>query len=58
MTSNTTLQIINFNFYGDEVIALKDNATSDFKTEYFIWWAGINFPGKILRNTEVYIEFT
>ena len=36
MTSNTTLQIINFNFYGDEVIALKDNTTSDFKTEYLI----------------------
>lgn len=36
MTSNTTLQIINFNFYGDELIALKDNATSDSKTEYLI----------------------
>ena len=25
MTSNTALQVTNFNFYGDELIALKDN---------------------------------
>ena len=27
MTNNTALQVTNFNFYGDELIALKDNAT-------------------------------
>lgn len=30
--SNTALQITNFNFYGDELIALKDNATSEIYT--------------------------
>ena len=28
MTNNTALQVTNFNFYGDELIALKDNAIS------------------------------
>lgn len=27
MTNNTALQVTNFNFYGDELIALKNNAT-------------------------------
>lgn len=29
MTKNTALQVTNFNFYGDELIALKDNATGE-----------------------------
>lgn len=32
MTNNTALQTTNFNFYGDELIALKDNATGEIYT--------------------------
>lgn len=32
MTNNTALQVTNFNFYGDELIALKDNATGEIYT--------------------------
>ena len=29
MTTNTALQVTNFNFYGDDLIALRDNATGN-----------------------------
>ena len=32
MINNTALQVTNFNFYGDELIALKDNATGEIYT--------------------------
>lgn len=32
MVNNTALQVTNFNFYGDELIALKDNATGEIYT--------------------------
>lgn len=32
MPNNTALQVTNFNFYGDELIALKDNATGEIYT--------------------------
>ncbi len=40
MTTNTALQVTNFNFYGDDLIALRDNATGEV-------YAAINH---ILRN--------
>ena len=49
MTTNTALQVTNFNFYGDELIALRDNATGEI-------YAAINH---ILRNigfTEIQIR--
>lgn len=33
MTNSTALQVTNFNFYGDELIALKDNATDEISTQ-------------------------
>lgn len=38
--ANTALQVTNFNFYGDDLIALRDNATGEI-------YAAINH---ILRN--------
>ena len=32
MNSQTALQVTDFNFYGDELIALKDNATGEIYT--------------------------
>lgn len=32
MTNSTALQVTNFNFYGDELIALKYNATNEIYT--------------------------
>lgn len=32
MTNNTALQVTNFNFYGDELIAMKDNSTGEIYT--------------------------
>ena len=31
--TNTALQVTNFNFYGDDLIALKDNATGEIYTD-------------------------
>lgn len=40
---NTALQITNFNFYGDELIALKDNATGEIYTSINHVLKGIGF---------------
>lgn len=32
MNTQTALQVTDFNFYGDELIALKDNATGEIFT--------------------------
>lgn len=32
MSNNAALQVTNFNFYGDELVALKDNATGEIYT--------------------------
>ena len=46
MTNNTALQVINFNFYGDELIALKDNATGEIYTSINSFLRGIGFTDK------------
>lgn len=43
MTNNTALQVTNFNFYGDELIALKDNATGGIYTSINSVLRGIGF---------------
>lgn len=46
-TSQTTaLQVINFNFYGDDLIALKDNATGEIYTSINSVLRGIGFSDK------------
>lgn len=46
MTHNTALQVTNFNFYGDELIALKDNATGEIYTSINSILRGIGFTNK------------
>ena len=46
MTNNTALQVTNFNFYGDELIALKDNATGEIYTSINSVLRGIGFIDK------------
>ena len=46
MTNNTALQVTNFNFYGDELIALKDNATGEIYTSINSVLRGIGFTDK------------
>lgn len=41
--NNTALQVTNFNFYGDELIALKDNATGEIYTS-------------IIKNSVIHIQ--
>lgn len=43
MTNSTALQVTNFNFYGDELIALKDNATGEIYTSINHVLKGIGF---------------
>lgn len=43
MTNNTALQVTNFNFYGDELIALKDNAAGGIYTSINSVLRGIGF---------------
>lgn len=46
-TSQTTaLQVTNFNFYGDDLIALKDNATGEIYTSINSVLKGIGFADK------------
>lgn len=47
MTNNTALQVTNFNFYGDELIALKDNATGEIYTSINSVLRGIGFTDKV-----------
>ena len=44
--TNTALQVTNFNFYGDELIALKDNATGEIYTSINSVLRGIGFTDK------------
>ena len=46
MTNNTALQVTNFNFYGDELIALKDNATGEIYITINSVLRGIGFIDK------------
>lgn len=46
MINNTTLQVTNFNFYGDELIALKDNVAGKIYTSINLVLRGVGFTGK------------
>ena len=58
MTSNTALQVTNFNFYGDELIALKDNTTGEIYTSINSVLRGIGFSNKdqIRKRREKWIN--
>ncbi len=58
MTNNTALQVTNFNFYGDELIALKDNATGEIYTSINSILRGIGFTDKdqIRRRRDKWIN--
>ena len=49
MTNNTALQVINFNFYGDDLIALKDNVTGEIYTSINSVLRGIGFKDEQVR---------
>ena len=46
MNTQTALQVTNFNFYGDDLIALKDNATGEIYTAITHILRGIGFNSK------------
>lgn len=48
--NNTALQVTNFNFYGDELIALKDNATGEIYTSITHVLRGIGFSEKQIEH--------
>lgn len=50
MTNNTALQVTNFNFYGDELIALKDNATGEIYTSINSILRGIGFTERQIKH--------
>ena len=50
MTNNTALQVTNFNFYGDELIALKDNATGGIYASITHVLRGIGFTEKQIEH--------
>lgn len=50
MTNNTALQVTNFNFYGDELIALKDNATGGIYTSINSILRGIGFTERQTKH--------
>lgn len=50
MTNNTALQVTNFNFYGDELIALKDNATGEIYTSINLVLRGIGFTERQIKH--------
>lgn len=56
--NNTALQVTNFNFYGDELIALKDNATGEIYTSINSVLRGIGFSNKdqIRKRREKWIN--
>ena len=58
MTNNRALLITNFNFYGDELIALKDNATGEIYTSINSVLRGIGFTDKdqIRRRRDKWIN--
>lgn len=47
---NTALQITNFNFYGDELIALRDNATGEIYTSINSVLRGIGFTERQVKH--------
>ena len=56
--SNTTLQVTNFDFYGDNLIALQDNATGEVYTAINSVLRGIGFTDKeqIRRKRDKWIN--
>lgn len=50
MINNTALQVTNFNFYGDELIALKDNATGEIYTSINSVLRGIGFTERQIKH--------
>ena len=56
--SNTALQVTNFNFYGDNLIALQDNATGEVYTAINSVLRGIGFTDKdqIRRKRDKWIN--
>lgn len=52
MMNNTALQVTNFNFYGDELIALKDNATGEIYTAITHVLRGIGFNDKQIEHQQ------
>ena len=46
MINQTALQVTNFNFYGDDIIALKDNATGEVYTAINLVLKGIGFTDR------------
>ena len=55
---NTALETTNFDFYGDELIAVQDNATGEVYTSINAVLKGIGFKDKdsIRRRREKWIE--
>lgn len=47
---NTALQVTNFNFYGDNLIALKDNATGEIYTSINSVLRGIGFTERQIKH--------
>lgn len=58
MTNNTALQVTNFDFYGDELIALKDNVTGEVYTSINHVLKGIGFTNdeQIRRRRDKWIN--
>lgn len=57
MTNNTALQVTNFNFYGDELIAMKDNSTGEIYTSINSVLRGIGFTDKDqIRRRDKWID--
>lgn len=52
MNTQTALQVINFNFYGDDLIALKDNATGEIYTAITHILRGIRFNSKQVEHQQ------
>lgn len=48
--NNTALQVTNFNFYGDELIALKDNATGEIHTSINHVLRNIGFTERQIKH--------
>lgn len=49
MNTQTALQVTDFNFYGDNLIALKDNATGEIYTAINSVLKGIGFKDEQVR---------
>ena len=52
MNTQTALQVTNFNFYGDDLIALKDNATGEIYTAITHILRGIGFNSKQVEHQQ------